>query len=219
MTVSPTFSNLFDWLFSFLSSKQTQKKLIMKILIIIVGTDLPKGTVVGFAPLVHVAFHGAEIYEVTYNGESKHGLQRSTSRYDEEMDPDLEEAETNSEERYTKPDLIVNYSFGHADSPLHLTPYGSIVNYINHQSSHRNSDSDSGSSDADAAGDAGGPNVRVQWPTTEFVSFKPDWLTQDLSFLRDTIDKIGLSFDYVALRDIRAGEEVTMDYGDDWVRV
>jgi hypothetical protein len=138
--------------------------------------DLPKGTVVGYAPLVHVAIRGDDIFQVTYD-------------------------RTSTKENYTKPDLVVNYSFGHNHSSLYLTPYGAMVNYINHQSTND------------------GANVRVQWPTGEMVAHKPDWLTKDIYFLRDTIDKIGLSFEYIALRDIKEGEEVFMDYGDEWVSV
>jgi len=166
--------------------------------------DLPKGIVVGYSPLVHVAIKGEKIFEVTYNGESKHGMDRFEFRdidYDEEVDLDeLIESAANHKNRYTKPDLVVNYSFGHRNSTLLLTPYGAMVNYINHKS----------------ANDGDGPNVRVQWADREMVAHKPEWLSKDLNFLRDSIDKIGLSFDYVALRDIKEGEEMTMDYGDEW---
>lgn len=163
--------------------------------------NLPKGTIVGYAPLVHVAFRGEELFQVTYNGESEHGMERSEHRYEEDIDVGVEEEEMYSENRFTKQDLVVNYSFGHSNSTLHLTPYGAMVNYINHKS----------------ANDGNGPNVRVQWPTKELVAHKPDWISKDIEFLRDSINKIGLSFDYVALRDIQEGEEVTMDYGDEWV--
>eukprot|EP00536_Pseudo-nitzschia_multiseries_P007062 jgi/Psemu1/324586/estExt_fgenesh1_pg.C_1580006 len=170
--------------------------------------DLPKGTVLGYAPLVHVGVRGEEIFEVVYNGESKHGMERFEFRDPDDDDEEEEienldeliESASKRENRYTKQDLIVNYSFGHRESPLHLTPYGAMVNYINHKS----------------ARDGDGPNARVQWPTRELVAHKPDWLSKDLNFLRDSIDKIGLSFDYVALRDIKEGEEVTIDYGDEW---
>ena len=71
-----------------------------------------------------------------------------------------------------------------------------MVNYINHDS--RN------------------PNIRIKWPDHELVAHKPDWLAQDIHFLRDTIEKIGLSFEFVALRDIKEGEELVMNYGKEW---
>lgn len=130
---------------------------------------LKKGTVVGYAPLIHIG-KSREILEVKYQT----GL-----------------------ENYTIEDMIINYSFGHPNSTVLLTPYGAVVNYINH---HRER-----------------ANVRVQWPAKELVAHKPDWLNKDLEFLSNVHEKIGLSFDYVALRDIEEGEEVFMDYGDDWI--
>jgi hypothetical protein len=167
--------------------------------------DLPKGTVVGYSPLIQVAVKAEQAMEVIYNGESEHGMDRFEFRdvgYDqiEDLDELIESASTHKN-RYSKQDLVVNYSFGHRNSTLLLTPYGGMVNYINHKSAH----------------DGDGPNVRVQWPDREMVAHKPDWLGKDLDFLRDSIDKIGLSFDYIALRDIKEGEEITMDYGDEWV--
>ncbi|KAL3907151.1 MAG: hypothetical protein SGILL_008986, partial [Bacillariaceae sp.] len=144
--------------------------------------DLPKGTVVGYAPLVHVAIRGEDIFTVDYDG-VQHGSKDVQTK------------------NYSRPDLVLNYSFGHRNSTLLLTPYGAMVNYINHKS----------------ANDGAGPNVRLQWPTRELIAHKPEWLEKDIYFLRDTIDKIGLSFDYVALRDIKEGEEVLIDYGDEWV--
>jgi len=167
--------------------------------------DLRKGTIVGYSPLVHIGSRGDEVLEVVYNGESKHGMDRFEFRdvgYDEQNNLDeLVESATKHKNRYTKPDLVLNYSFGHPNSTLLLTPYGAMVNYINHKS----------------AKDGNGPNVRIKWPDREMVAHKPEWLSKDLNFLRDSIDKIGLSFDYVALKDIKEGEEITLDYGDEWV--
>lgn len=134
--------------------------------------DLPEGTVVGYAPLIHVGVHGREIYDITYNNVGEEG------------------------ERHEY-DLVLNYSFGHKNSTVMLTPYGGMVNFINHGSGDK-------------------ANVKVRWPDRNLVAHKPEWLKEDPYFLRDTIEKIGLSFEYVALRDIKEGEEVLMDYGPEW---
>lgn len=136
--------------------------------------DLPKGTIVGYAPLIHIGEVGEELLQYTYH--------------------------TSLNGNYTKPELMINYSFTHADSTLLLTPYGAGVSYINHASPPLK------------------PNVRVQWPAQELLAHKPDWLQQEVSYLRDTTGKIGLSFDYVAMRDIAEGEEIFMDYGEAWQR-
>lgn len=131
---------------------------------------LPKGTVVGYAPLVHIGKNAIELLKIQYNN--------------------------TQEGDYQKQDLILNYSFGHANSTLILTPYGAMVNYINH--------------------DKNRANVKVTWPTKELVAHKPDWLNKSVDFFANTQHKIGLSFDYVALRDIQEGEEIFMDYGVEW---
>jgi hypothetical protein len=128
---------------------------------------LPKGAIVGYAPLVHIGYYGKEILNIDYDGGER--------------------------QQY---DLIMNYSFGHANSTVLLTPYGGMVNYINHSKERA--------------------NVKVRWPLQDMVAHKMDWLTKDVPFLRDTYDKIGLSFEYMALRDIEEGEEIFMDYGSDW---
>lgn len=136
--------------------------------------DLPRGSIVGHGPLIHIGEAGEDLLQFTYSSPN------------------------NRSEKYTKPELVINYSFSHPDSTLILTPYGAGVNYINHASGGRK------------------PNVRVQWPKEESIAHKPDWLNENVRFLRDTTGKIGLSFDYVAIRDISKGEELFMDYGPEW---
>lgn len=131
--------------------------------------DLPAGTVVGYAPLVHIGYYGKEVFTIEYE-------------HDNDRPPML--------------DLILNYSFGHKNSTVLLTPYGGMVNYINHSKEKA--------------------NVKIRWPSKELIAHKPSWLGKSPEFLRDTTEKIGLSFEYVALRDIAEGEEVFMDYGDEW---
>mmetsp|Transcript_25944 Transcript_25944/g.39184 ORF Transcript_25944/g.39184 Transcript_25944/m.39184 type:complete len:637 (+) Transcript_25944:90-2000(+) len=134
---------------------------------------LPKGTVVGYSPLIHFGKDGRESLRIEHVYKDK--------------------KETKAQE-----DLIINYSFGHRDSTILLTPYGAMVNYINH---HRER-----------------ANVKVQFPSVELVAHKPEWLLKSpTDFLQHAHEKIGLSFDYVALRDIQGGEEVFMDYGDEWI--
>jgi hypothetical protein len=145
--------------------------------------NLPKGTVVGYAPLIHIGQRVDEALTIQYNGTTSYSSSSSSS--------DIKN------KNYSKVDLVINYSFGHRDSTLVLTPYGAMVNYINHSKEKA--------------------NVRIQWPAEEdLVAHKPEWLDKSLEFLRDTTNKVGLSFDYVALRDIEEGEEIFMDYGDEW---
>ncbi|KAL7579563.1 hypothetical protein ACA910_007932 [Epithemia clementina (nom. ined.)] len=134
--------------------------------------DLPAGTVVGYAPLIHIGKDGRKIFDIEYTNVYKKGTRHQY-------------------------DLIINYSFGHPNSTMLLTPYGGMVNYINH-----------------ASGSVA--NVQVRFPDKELIAHKPEWLHRDPEFFHNAIEKIGLSFEYVALRDIKQGEEVFMDYGPVW---
>jgi hypothetical protein len=63
--------------------------------------DLPKGTIVGYAPLIHIGEQGREIWDIVYE-EGAGGINETRHLYD----------------------LVINYSFGHANSSVLLTPYG-----------------------------------------------------------------------------------------------
>ena len=158
--------------------------------------NLPKGTIVGYSPLIHVGLEGEDLYTIPY-GKQEAKLKLKKNGEDED-DSDDQTIDKEDEDDYEMFDLVVNYSFNHKDSTLFLTPYGGMINYINH-------------APADKA------NVRVVWPDKEMVAHKPDFLLKDPTELRHTLDKIGLSFDYIALRDIQEGEEILMDYGPEWV--
>ena len=142
--------------------------------------DLPAGIVVGYCPLVHMGEHGREVLDIEY----------------EDGMGGVETPDGKSRHQY---DLIINYSFGHGNSSVLLTPYGGMVNYINHAPSKER-----------VPGAEPTANVKVRWPNKELIAHKPWWLEKDTAFLRDTTEKIGLSFEYIALRDIKEGEEVFM---------
>ncbi|KAL7567860.1 hypothetical protein ACA910_022642 [Epithemia clementina (nom. ined.)] len=138
---------------------------------------LPAGTVVGYSPLIHMGKDGRAVFDISYPAESdpyNNGGKKPRHIYD----------------------LVINYSFGHPNSTMILTPYGGMVNYINHDSNN--------------------PNVQVRFPNKELIAHKPEWLLKDPEFFHLAVEKIGLSFEYVALRDITEGEEVVMDYGPVW---
>jgi hypothetical protein len=82
--------------------------------------------------------------------------------------------------------LILNYCFGHKQSTVLLCPYTSPSAYINHSSKMT--------------------NVKVVWSTNTTPNHNPDWLEEDVNFLKRT-EKVGLSLDFVATRDIEPGEE------------
>ena len=86
-----------------------------------------------------------------------------------------------------------NYCFGDPQSTIFLCPYGAGVNYINHHQQRA--------------------NVKVQWARKFHNSTLVESGTlDDLA----TTQKSLLSFEYVATKDIKEGDELFMDYGADW---
>lgn len=89
--------------------------------------------------------------------------------------------------------LILNYCFGHRQSTLLLCPYGVGVGLINHSK--------------------GKLNTKIIWSVKG--TRHPEWFEQTIEDWGAT-DHAGLAFDLVALRDIEEGEEIFIDYGDEW---
>jgi len=103
----------------------------------------------------------------------------------------------------TQPQLLLNYCYGHVNSSVLFLPLAPIVNLINH---------------SPTTGDGGGANARVQWSTSTQHRGREWPITthttiEDLRGLKET----GFMFDYVATRDIQPGDEVLIDYGEEWV--
>jgi hypothetical protein len=110
--------------------------------------------------------------------------------YDYNMDYDEEESQQNATARQP----ITNNCFGHPDSSVLLFPYGAGVNYINHQSN---------------------ANIKIQWAKQGSLNQDDSWLCMDRIQLENQTSS-RLAFEYVATRDIHVGEEMFLNYGDDW---
>jgi hypothetical protein len=89
--------------------------------------------------------------------------------------------------------LLLNYCYGHPQSSLLFYAYAPVVNYINH--SFRS------------------PNVELRWST--LANHQKSWLTRSPNDL-DAEDHAGLIMELVAIRDIKAGEEILINYGSSW---
>ena len=92
--------------------------------------------------------------------------------------------------------IFYNYCYHHSESSIFLCPYGSHVNYINH-------------------GNKTQANVRLQWAKDGEMSHKGTLLEQSPKHMINSAAP-GLFIDFVALRDIQAGEEIFLDYGTAW---
>lgn len=91
--------------------------------------------------------------------------------------------------------LLLNYCLGHRDSTLLLSPYGPVFNLINHNQTLA--------------------NVKLQWASPQRSQHRPDLLNRNVSELHD-LKFSKLAMELVALRDIEPGEEIFLDYGDEW---
>jgi hypothetical protein len=88
-----------------------------------------------------------------------------------------------------KNQLLLNYCFGHPDSSLLLFPYGSGTSFINHSKD---------------------PNAFIRWSSSDLSK------TDNFELKVEDVST-GIIMEVVALVDIPAGEEVTIDYGNAWV--
>lgn len=91
--------------------------------------------------------------------------------------------------------LLLNYCLGHRESTMLLCPYGPVFNMINHNQT-----------------DA---NVKLQWASPERSNHHPELLEKNVPHFHGLSSSV-LSMELVAIRDIQIGEEIFLDYGDEW---
>jgi len=89
--------------------------------------------------------------------------------------------------------LLMNYCFGHAASEIVMFPYSPGVQFINHKKR--------------------GYNAEIRWSVSPH--HRADWLETSVNELFQK-HHTGLIFDIVAIRDIQPGEEVFINYGNEW---
>ena len=99
------------------------------------------------------------------------------------------------EEKIVHKQIILNYCFGHPNSTLLLFPYSSNVVYINHHATKY--------------------NAKVRWTNDFDFYHHKEWLEKSVDMLEDQWTA-GLMLEFVATRDIQPGEEVFIDYGEEW---
>jgi len=103
--------------------------------------------------------------------------------------------------------ILLNYCFSHKDSKLLLCPQSNII-LINHCSNRKVGKGEC----ADK-----GPNAKIEWASGWDLD-TPLWLEMSLEQLEKLTEekKRGLSMEVIATREIRAGEEIFIDYGRNW---
>ena len=132
-----------------------------------------------------------------------HLLEENSTAADDDDDEDEDGSESHRwyrmRDQIEKMQLYYNYCYGVSDSTLLLCPYGAGISYINHNQSQA--------------------NVRVEWADPAHLMVHNRTAVEV-----GTLDDLSVSprpqlgFQYVATRDIIAGEELFLDYGDAWER-
>lgn len=102
--------------------------------------------------------------------------------------------------------LLLNYCWGHAKSPLLMCPVTN-ANLLNHCSDRPG---------FPCPGDGEGPNAELKWAGDWDPSTKR-WLNMSLEEMsQQPIYERGLSLEVIATRDIMPGDEIFLDYGLEW---
>ena len=151
--------------------------------------DLTQGQVIVPAPILHIVD------------------QRALDMYNEDGErlPDTKQ-------------LLLNYCIGHAESSVLLCPNTNAI-LINHYQRQFPAYQELGlvpDLTDDDTNQKAAPNARFQWSSYDATS--DEWRQLTMDELWDQGTQRGLFMEVVALRDIRRGEEVTVDYGPDWER-
>jgi hypothetical protein len=112
--------------------------------------------------------------------------------------------------------LMINYCFSHPLSSMLLCPQTNAI-LLNHCSTRKSYGGDCEKYNSNEDPNLRGANAELRWATT----WDPDttsWLQKSYSEISDLVEqkKRGLSLEIVATRDIHPGEEVFIDYGEEW---
>ena len=154
--------------------------------------DLPTGTVITGTPLIHFPninkWFNMYDYQYCDNGQMVRNL--TNGPYGQQ--------------------LLLNYCFSHPETTVVVCPYGSGINYINHAGT-TTATNGGGAQHADNVA-----NVKIQWSKNGTTNHNDDWLVKTPKEMIDYNYTTHLAFDYIAIRDIQEGEELFLDYGNDW---
>jgi hypothetical protein len=152
---------------------------------------LPAGSVIAPAPVAHLNRDVLNMYSLRFT---------SSGWWGDRSAPPVHQQ------------LLMNYCFGSNHTSVMLCPYGMLSSLINHGST---SSGTGNTGENDVASHPTCSNARIEW--NHKMMKNPEWMTMPPEQWLDKEGHVGLAISYVALRDIRPGEEVLIDYGPDWV--
>ena len=124
--------------------------------------------------------------------------------------------------------LLLNYVLGHPQSSTVLVPFGPLFSLVNHASANGTTTTTVNKNKHNPQTKPNKvvvkPNVRLQWSSSTTLFRHREWLSYSPSNTTTTTrstplwmqNHSGLLLDLVAIRDLKAGEEVLLDYGPDW---
>lgn len=115
---------------------------------------------------------------------------------EEEDDDDSEDEETDETKETTETkQLLYNYMLSHPKSSVLFFPAGPMSNYVNHGGKKKS-------------------NAKLVWGTKKWSNVKDaqENSVDELSY----VGPIDMMLELIATRPIKKGEEVLLDYGDDW---
>jgi hypothetical protein len=148
--------------------------------------DIRMGETIAFSPMVHIA--------------DKETLTmypiKEVRVHDEESD---EEETVDVYDKSNGPigkQILINYAFGHPDSSVVLLPAGPQVTLINHDKN---------------------ANAQVLWANkkNDVIRNPREYLDYTAEMLSKVSD-VAIVMKFVARRNIKEGEEITLDYGNEW---
>jgi len=162
-------------------------------------TTFQKDEVIMAAPLIHIpdraildTFYEPQVLQLDEEEPDIDllGLQAHTKKLMHQFEPGIGDYKTGHQ-------LLLNYVFGHRDSTMALSPYGPGVQLINHNQTLA--------------------NVKLQWAEPHRSNHHPELLQKSVQYINDEFP-LGsvLGMEIVATRKISKGEELFLDYGDDW---
>jgi len=93
--------------------------------------------------------------------------------------------------------LMLNYCYAHSNSTALFSPYGAGINYINHNREKA--------------------NAKIRWAENFPLGHDQTAVESGPFELLNQTERPFLAFDYVATEDIKAGQEIFLDYGDEWI--
>ena len=91
--------------------------------------------------------------------------------------------------------LLLNYALGHRHSTMLLSPYGPVFGLINHNQTLA--------------------NVRLVWASPQRSQHKPERLEEEVAMFEGYTSS-QLAMELVATKDVAEGDEIFLDYGDEW---